>query len=290
MKKNFAYKYTIRFPEDYDSDSFIQKIKDNIGIAHKINSSTLYLKNIENKYNSIILLIGKDNESASNFKRDTSKNQIKTVSADISENECLTDLTHLAIKKEYLKCAKTDDILITIWMEYNSLFRIESIHNLILKIYGEFPTGFNPSLSQDYQNLDSLFENKSNRILSIISTDRIEQTSCNAGENTIEITSKNHIIKASRGKGLSKNIILNFFKKDKENKEYKLNISNNGKSNVLHLNPLTQEVMRYIVKKEISQNNKNDEICNEISNNLDNICSLKENSNYEKNSKNGYML
>ena len=130
--ENHASEFELIFetPLEYKLDTLINAI--NIQITSKqfkeTTHGTFYIKNIKELNKSYILLFGKDNPEASNYKR---KKQVLTFDkVDVDEEtEVLTDYIHIGIAKKHSK--RDGKYVHKVFMEKSSLFRVYSLKHYI---------------------------------------------------------------------------------------------------------------------------------------------------------------
>lgn len=130
--KNYARIYELTLPSKKFNfqnlqDAFEAAFKS--GAPYVTTSGTIYIKDFKNLSHCIIILIGKDNDDASNYKRNKKKKTFQKLDIDES-NEVLADFVHVAISKTKRLQGYT------VVAEKNRMFRLGSIYNLFYYVLG----------------------------------------------------------------------------------------------------------------------------------------------------------
>jgi hypothetical protein len=224
-------------------------------------NGTFYIKDFKELDNSIIFLFGKDNDDASNYKREKISNNIEKI--DINEDtEVLTDFVHIAVSKE--------DRLgtYTLLLEKSSLI---SHFNLSDFLRDFFTTPLSFSLSR---RVTDDFHNEvlnANRIITITQVSKAPKPPVfrrNSRHLKNVDISANIELKAKRSESISKRVYRQFVNQFSSDPTTKLvvDIVNNDGNRVLLDFDVSESP--YTIKVQIEDNLKTDFIQDDIAENL----------------------
>ena len=266
MSDNYAkvYEFKLNNCSNLTIDELLKKIR----IKHirkksiETENGTFYIKDFKDSPNSIILLFGKDNEDASNYKREKSTNNIEKIEIN-EDTEILTDFVHIAVSK----VKKLGSY--TLLLERSSLI---THHNLSSFIKEFFITAMSFSLSR---RVTSNFYDEvvnSNRIISVTQVSKRPKAPFLSANNNLlnDIEVKENIeIKAKRAKTIPVPYFDKLFTKINNDPESKLVVeimNTNGNKMLLDFDVLESP---YSIATNIEENNKTDLIQRNIAYSLD---------------------
>lgn len=266
-KENYVKVYEMYFEESHNLDrkKFFILIQD--ALKHQTQISTekglFYIKEIQSKKYTDIILFGKDNIDASNYKRN--KKKLKFEKININEKkEVLTDFIHIAISKKYTK--KRGSIKgCTIFMEKSSHIQISAFVDYINHIVSSpLLISIGRRVVSDYNNIIS----NASRILEITKTKKDEGlpiSNQNDYENDDIIVNNNIEIKA-KPKG---SLPLSLFKdliKDFDNSDNKTRMTVKVIDNHNNVIPIDFDKIssQFSIQYSIPLNKKTDKIQEDI--------------------------
>lgn len=133
-KNNYARVYELELtnPKKLDIQAVFSALEttSNAGTPFNTGSGICYVKDVKEMDQSFIVLFGKDNEDASNYKRNRKQRSFAKI--DIDEgSEVLADFVHVGISKNKRLGHYT------VLAEKNRMFRFGSLYNLFYHTLGE---------------------------------------------------------------------------------------------------------------------------------------------------------
>lgn len=266
-KKNYAKVYEIFFEKqkELNRKKLFELFHNELKLKTPISTTSgiLYIKEIRSLKDTDIILFGKDNQDASNYKREKKKLEFEKININ-EKKEILTDFIHIAISKKY--DTKRGSVKgCTILMEKSSLILISSFENFIKNIISNtMYISFSRRVITDFY--DKIMN--ASRILEIIQTKKeqplplVNQDDYKDEKFTV---SDNLVIKANPRQSLPYNLFKDLYSKlDKTDKEAKMSVRILDNHNNEIPIDFDQIEARYSIQYDIDINNRTDKIQDNI--------------------------
>ncbi|MFA7091992.1 MAG: hypothetical protein WC149_09105, partial [Arcobacteraceae bacterium] len=152
--ENYVKVYELFFEneKELNRDTLIKKFQDAIknGYQASTGKGLFYIKEIKKGTFSDVILFGKDNEDASNYKREKERLSFKRIDINVKK-EVLTDFIHISISNIY-DAKRSDKIRgCTILVEKSSLIQIKAFEEFLGHFVGDyFLTSIRRRVAVDY--------------------------------------------------------------------------------------------------------------------------------------------